>query len=52
MHLVSAYQFWLLLLALPVSLVLQLGYLNSALSQMDALDIVPVYQASVIIIGL
>jgi len=50
--LLTAFQFYLLLLSLPVSLVLQLGYLNSALAQMDSLEIVPPYQASVIIIGL
>lgn len=48
----ASYQFWLLLVSLPLSLVLQLGYLNSALAQMDALEIVPPYQAAVIVIGL
>lgn len=48
----SAWQLWVMLLCLPVSLVLQLGFLNSALSQMDALEIVPPYQACVICIGL
>lgn len=48
----GAWQLWVMLLCLPVSLVLQLGFLNSALSQMDALEIVPPYQASVICIGL
>ena len=38
--------------ALPCSLVLQLGFLNSALRQMDALEIIPPYQASIVIIGL
>ena len=48
----SSYQFWLMLFSLPASLVLQLGFLNSALAQLDALEIVPPYQAAVIIIGL
>ena len=52
LSIVAAWQFWLTLLALPCSLVLQLGFLNSALRQMDALEIIPPYQASIVIIGL
>lgn len=48
----GAWQFWLLVVCLPASLVLQVSFLNSALSQMDALEIVPPYQAGVICIGL
>lgn len=49
---IGAWQFYLMLLSLPVSLVGQLGFLNSALCQLDALVIVPPYQSGVIIVGL
>jgi hypothetical protein len=48
----TAWQFYVLLIALPFSLILQLGFLNSALRQLDALEIIPPYQAGVVVIGL
>jgi len=48
----SSPPFLLMLAALPCSLVLQVGWLNSALAQLDALEVVPVFQSAVIVIGL
>ena len=48
----TAGQFYLLVIALAASLVLQLGFLNSALRQLDALEIIPPYQAGVVIVGI
>ena len=45
------WQLYLLIASLPLSLILQLGYLNSALRQLDSLEVVPPYQASIIVIG-
>ena len=48
----TAWQFYILVIALVLSLILQLGFLNSALRQLDALEIIPPYQAGVVIVGI
>jgi hypothetical protein len=48
----TAWQFYILVIALPFCLILQLMFLNSALRQLDALEIIPPYQAGVVIIGI
>jgi MFS family permease len=48
----SNFRVYLFIIFLPVSLVFQLGYLNSALKQMDALTVVPIYQVSIVLIGI
>ena len=45
------YEFWLMLLALPVSIVLQLRELNGGLRRFDATEVVPMYQAAIVIWG-
>lgn len=45
------YEFWLMLLALPVSLVLQVRALNGGLRFFAALELIPIYQASIVVIG-
>jgi Magnesium transporter NIPA len=46
------WQFYFLLVSLPISIILQLGFLNSALRLMDALEVVPPYMAGVVVVGL
>lgn len=45
------YEFWLLSLSLPVSVVMQLRHLNGGLRRFDAMEIVPIYQASIVTVG-
>jgi drug/metabolite transporter (DMT)-like permease len=45
------YQFWLFLIFLPVSIVLQLRELNGGLRRFDATEVVPAYQAAIVIWG-
>lgn len=43
--------FYLFLLGLPVSLVMQLRALNAGLARFDAVELVPIYQASLVVVG-
>jgi hypothetical protein len=45
------FEFWLMLFALPLSLVLQLRSLNGGLRYFPALELIPIYQASIVIVG-
>ena len=45
------FQFWLFLIFLPVSIVLQLRELNGGLRRFDATEVVPAYQAAIVIWG-
>lgn len=45
-YVLTRFECYLFLACLPLSLVLQLGYLNSALRELDALEVVPPYQVS------
>jgi hypothetical protein len=47
----ARYEFWLLLAALPASIVMQLLHLNGGLRRFDAMDVVPVYQAFIVTVG-
>eukprot|EP01138_Halocafeteria_seosinensis_P015967 gb/GECG01016295.1/.p1 GENE.gb/GECG01016295.1/~~gb/GECG01016295.1/.p1 ORF type:complete len:355 (+),score=29.34 gb/GECG01016295.1/:1-1065(+) len=45
------WQFWIIALSLPVSLMCQIGFLNSALRQFDAMMVVPIYQSMIVLAG-
>lgn len=47
----SQLDIWLFLLFLPLSLVLQVAYLNSGLRYFDATLIVPIYQSLIVVMG-
>lgn len=47
----AKWQFWLFLIALPASIVLQLRQLNAGLRWFDATEVVPIYQSSIIFWG-
>lgn len=49
---VRAWQFWCFVVGLVPGVLLQLGYLNSALAQLDSLEVVPPFQVNVIFVGL
>jgi drug/metabolite transporter (DMT)-like permease len=51
-YFLGRFEFWLFLIFLPVSLLSQLYFLQSSLSELDSLEVVPPYQASIILIGL
>jgi hypothetical protein len=44
-------EFYAFLFSLPLSLMMQLYYLNSGLKRFDAMEMVPPYQSSIVIIG-
>ena len=46
-YVLTRFEFYFFVASLPASLVLQLGYLNGALREMDALEVVPPYQARI-----
>lgn len=52
MTIVGRWEWWILLICLPLSLVGQLRALNSALAIFDALEAVPIYQSSIALVGL
>lgn len=45
------WQFWIIALSLPLSLMCQIGFLNSALRQFDAMMVVPIYQSMIVLAG-
>ena len=45
------YEFWLMLIFLPVSIVFQLRELNGGLRRFDATEVVPMYQSAIVIWG-
>jgi len=47
----SRFELWLLGLSLPLSIAMQLRYLNGGLRRFDAMDIVPMYQACIVTVG-
>jgi hypothetical protein len=50
-HQFSSPDFYLFLVCLPISLILQLGYLNSGLRYFDATLEVPIYQSLIVVLG-
>lgn len=47
----ARWQFWIIALCLPISLGCQIGFLNSALRQFDAMMVVPIYQSMIVLAG-
>ena len=47
----ARFEIWLLGLSLPVSIVMQLRHLNGGLRRFNAMDVVPMYQACIVVVG-